>query len=124
MSGPLDLTLVVGEGPKALSLFLADMASYFRGERRSAAGDVIVPRFLAKLFEMSFAEAAARTDALEETSRAYLHVERRVADLQAEVSRLVDERFRRPAATVVSLVPTPLRREPARAAEPPTGGAS
>ncbi len=123
MSGPHDLTLAMGEGPKALSLFLSDLASYFRDERRNTSGDVIVPRFVAKLFEMSLAEASARTDALEETNRAYLHVERRVSDLQAEVSRLVAERFRRPSATVVSLVATPLRREPV-AAETPVEGES
>lgn len=103
MSGPQDLTLTMGEGPKALSLFLADLAIYFRDERRSTGGDVIVPRFLAKLFEMSLSEAASRTDALEETNRAYLHLERRVSDLQAELAHRVEEWGRRPSAAVVRL---------------------
>lgn len=80
-----DHTLAVQTGPKGVSLFLEDIAAFFRGELHAGGGDLVLPRFLAKLLEIAFAESAARVDAFEEADRA---LRRELAVRRAEIAQM------------------------------------
>jgi len=80
-----DHTLFPGDGPKGVSLFLDDTAGFFRSELQVGGGDLVLPRFLAKLFALAFREAAARVDANEDTEAA---LRRELTIARAEVAQL------------------------------------
>ncbi len=135
MTGPQDMTLSPEAGPKGLSLFLADLASYFRSEITTRGGDVVVPRFLAKLLQLGLGEAADRAEVFEETLRVAEANERRQRVLLAEIDALrqrivllgeipAPEDPFRPADTVDWSLREAFRREHSGRQAPPTGGVS
>lgn len=88
MSGPNDITLDVGAGPKALSIFLGDISAYFRGELAARGGDLVLPRGIAKLFDLGFREATYRAEILEESQDVCGRLEARHRLQEAEIARL------------------------------------
>lgn len=132
MADPKDMTLSVEAGPKGLSVFLAEIATFFADETKERGGDVVLPRFVAKLFVLGFRDAGYRAEAFEETAAVCGRLEATVRIQQAEIDRLKAQlatRTARPhlrpvdgAGVVVDMSETFAREQAVTRGVGPTGG--